>query len=267
MTTQPPPFEVLPPVGAPRAIVGHVPHSSTHVPSVERARLLVDDATLDRELLRLTDAHTDRLFAWIRDLGGTLVVNRTSRLVVDPERFPDDTQEPMATVGQGAVYTRTTDGQPLRTPDDTERARLLATFFEPYHAALTAAVQAQLTRDGQCLVLDGHSFATVPLPSEADQDPERPDLSLGTDPFHTPNALVEALALRLRDQGFRVMVDRPFAGTIVPLRWYGTDPSVTSVMLEVRRGLYMDEATGEPLPAFDDVAARLEQGVGLALGF
>jgi N-formylglutamate amidohydrolase len=116
-------------------------------------------------------------------------------------------------------------------------------------------------------VLDCHSFATIPLPSEADQDPERPDVCLGTDPFHTPNELVEALALRLRGEGFRVAVDRPFAGTIVPLRWYGTDPRVTSVMLEVRRGLYMDEATGEPLGAFDDVAARLEGAVGLALGF
>ena len=267
MTIQPPPFEVLAPTGVPRAIVGHVPHASRHVPAAERARLTVDDATLDGELLRLTDAHTDRLFAWIRDLGGTVVVNRTSRLVVDPERFPDDAAEPMARVGQGAVYTRTTDGGRLRPDDPAERSRLLATWFEPYHAALTATVEATLAAFGRCLVIDGHSFATVPLPSEADQDPDRPDVCLGTDGFHTPPALADALALRLRDAGFRVMVDSPFAGTLVPLRWYGTDARVTSVMLEVRRGLYMDEATGEPLRSFDDVAARLEQAVGLALGF
>jgi N-formylglutamate deformylase len=267
MTTALPPFEVLAPTGVPRAIVGHVPHASRHVPAAERARLLADDATLAAELLRLTDAHTDRLFAWIRDVGGTLVVNRTSRLVVDPERFPDDAAEPMATVGQGAVYTRTTDGEPLRADDPDERARLLATWFEPYHAALIAVVESTLARFGRCLVLDGHSFATVPLPSEADRAPDRPDVCLGTDAFHTPPALTDALALRLRDAGFRVAVDTPFAGTLVPLRWYGTDARVTSVMLEVRRGLYVDEATGEPLDAFRDVAARLEHAVGLALGF
>ena len=267
MTDQPPPFEVLAPTGVPRAIVGHVPHASRHVPGQERALLLVDDAVLDRELLRLTDAHTDRLFAWIRDLGGTLVANRTSRLVVDPERFPDDAAEPMARVGQGAVYTRTTDGERLRDDDPAERERLLRTWFEPYHAALTRVVGEHLDRFGGCLVLDGHSFATVPLPSEADQTPDRPDVCLGTDAVHTPGTLVAALIQRLGDAGFRVAVDRPFAGTLVPLRWYGADPRVTSVMLEVRRGLYMDEATGEPLPVFDDVAARLEQAVGLALGF
>ena len=185
----------------------------------------------------------------------------------DPERFPDDAREPMARVGQGAVYTRTTLGAPLRPDDPAERARLLSTWFEPYHAALTAGAAVQLERDGRCLVLDGHSFATVPLPSEPDQDPDRPDVCLGTDAFHTPPALGEALAARIQEAGFRVAVDRPFAGTLVPLRWYGTDPRVTSVMLEVRRGLYMDESTGEPLPAFDDVAARLEGAVGLALGF
>ena len=267
LTTQPPPFEVLAPTGVPRAIVGHVPHASRHVPAAERARLTVDDATLDAELLRLTDAHTDRLFAWIRDLGGTLVVNRTSRLVVDPERFPDDAAEPMARVGQGAVYTRTTGGAPLRKDDADERARLMTTWFQPYHAALTATVEAALAAFGRCLVIDGHSFATVPLPSEAVQVPDRPDVCLGTDAFHTPPALAEALALRLRDAGFLVAVDTPFAGTLVPLRWYGTDARVTSVMLEVRRGLVMDEATGQPIDGFGDVAARLEQAVGLALGF
>ena len=85
-----PAFEVLGPRPRARPIVGHVPHASLHIPPGERGGILLDDAALAAELLRLTDAHTDRLFAWIRDLGGTLLVNRVSRLVVDPERFPDD---------------------------------------------------------------------------------------------------------------------------------------------------------------------------------
>ena len=262
--TEPFAFEVLGPVGDARPIVGHVPHASTRIPPTERAGLLVDDAALAAELLRLTDAHTDLLFAWLRDLGASLMVNRISRLVVDPERFPDDAQEPMARVGQGAVYTRTIDGAPLRRLDPGERHRLLETWFEPYHAALTALVDQTLERFDRCLVVDGHSFATVPLPSEADQDSDRPDVCLGTDPFHTPAALVDALRSALDHEGFRVAVDRPFSGSLVPLRWYGTDPRVTSVMLEIRRGTYMDEATGKPQPAFDDVAARLRRAVTAA---
>ena len=85
-----PAFEILGPTAAARPIVGHVPHASLHIPPGERRGILLDDDALAAELLRLTDLHTDRLFAWIRDLGGTLFVNRVSRLVVDPERFPDD---------------------------------------------------------------------------------------------------------------------------------------------------------------------------------
>jgi N-formylglutamate amidohydrolase len=259
------PFEILPPLAAARPIVGHVPHASTHVPPAERRGILLDEGALARELLRLTDAHTDRLYAWIRELGGSLLVNRVSRLVVDPERFVDDAAEPMAAVGQGAVYTRTTDGRPLRGGDPATRSGLLARWYEPYHAALEREVDAALGAFGRCLVLDGHSFASAPLPSEPDQDPDRPDVCIGTDPFHTPRGLVDGLRTALEAEGFRVAVDRPFAGTLVPLRWYGIDPRVASVMLEVRRGTYMDEATGEPLAAFDEVAARLRRAVVAAL--
>jgi predicted N-formylglutamate amidohydrolase len=37
-----------------------------------------------------------------------------------------------------------------------------------------------------------------------------------------------------------------FIGTYVPLEQFGTDQRVHSVMIEIRRDLYMDEATGEP---------------------
>ena len=261
-----PAFDVLGPSAVARPIVGHVPHASFHIPPAERGGILLDDDALAAELLRLTDLHTDRLFAWIRDLGGTLFVNRVSRLVVDPERFPDDAREPMARVGQGAVYTRTADGDAIRHDDPAARSRLMTRWYEPYHAALEGLVARTLDAFGTCLVIDAHSFATVPLTSEPDQDPDRPDVCLGTDPFHTPRALVAAFAAALVDEGFRVAVDRPFSGTLVPLRWYGTDRRVTSIMLEVRRGTYMDERTGEPLEGFHDVAARLRRAVERGIG-
>ena len=258
-------FDVLGPSTAARPIVGHVPHSSVHIPPGERGGILLDDAALAAELLRLTDFHTDRQFAWIRDLGGTLLVNRVSRLVVDPERFPDDAREPMAGVGQGAVYTRTADGDPLRAFDADERARLMTRWYEPYHAALEGLVAATIDEFGACLLLDAHSFATIPLPSEPDQDPARPDVCLGTDPFHTPRALVAGLAAALAEEGLAVAVNRPFSGSLVPLRWYAVDPRVRSIMLEVRRGTYMDERTGEPLAGFEAAAGRLRRAVARAI--
>jgi hypothetical protein len=43
------------------AIVLHIPHASRYVPAEARKDLLVDDAALERELFRMTDARTDRL--------------------------------------------------------------------------------------------------------------------------------------------------------------------------------------------------------------
>ena len=56
----------------------------------------------------MTDHHTDALFACVLERGGAALVNRLSRLVVDPERFPDDEHEPMARVGMGSTRGRMT---------------------------------------------------------------------------------------------------------------------------------------------------------------
>jgi len=260
-----PPRSIIGPPGMASPIVANIPHASTAIPSEVRARLLVSDEALARELVRMTDWHTDTLFAFTGRLGATRLVNGVSRLVVDPERFTDDAQEPMAAVGQGAVYTRTSDGSALRELIDGERDALLGTYFSPYHSDLAGLVREHLATDGRCLLVDCHSFATQPLASEPDQTPGRPDVCIGTDAFHTPPALVYALVAGLASEGFAVAVDRPFAGTIVPLSAYQLDRRVASVMIEVRRGLYCDEATGEPLPGFGEVEAKLARAVASAL--
>jgi N-formylglutamate amidohydrolase len=236
-----------------------VPHAGTWIPPDLRADLLVDDGDLAHELLVMTDHHADSLFGWLACHGATALVNQWSRLVLDPERFEDPGRESMERVGQGVVYTRTADGRVLRGDDAAERQRLVELLYRPWHEMLSRLVDEALTTWDECLVVDCHSFGTLPLPSEADRSPDRPDVCVGTDPFHTPDALAEALEQALRAQGFRVRRDSPFSGALVPAERYRQDRRVRSVMLEVRRGLYCDEAPGELLRAWRDVAARLER--------
>ena len=44
---------------------------------------------------------------------------------------------------------------------------------------------------------------------------------------------------------------------IVPLPFFGREPRLASLMIEVNRKLYMDEGTGERLPSYAAVKAAL----------
>ena len=114
--------------------------------------------------------------------------------------------------------------------------------------ALTPAVE--LHDCGRCIIIDAHSFPAVPLPYEACS--ERPDFCLGTDSFHTPYPLLRTCYTFLRGCGLEVAVNRPFSCTIVPLEHLHSDTSVSSVMIEVNRRLYMT-ADGSKTDSFSDM--------------
>lgn len=240
-------------------IVIHVPHASTVIPDQIRSTLCLTDAELRQELLVMTDRYTDEIFSPPSDVAST-VVFPVSRLVVDPERFADDKSEPMAEEGMGAVYTRTSKGVSLRHGlSDGDRQSLLSTYYEPHHQSLAAAIREALTAHGKCLMVDAHSFSSKPLPHEPDQTPNRCQICLGTDDFHTPPWLVEWLAETIEKRGFAVDVNRPFSGTLVPTEFYRNNRHVLSIMIEINRSLYMDEATGLRLPGFHQFQSQLRQ--------
>ncbi|MCG8086109.1 MAG: N-formylglutamate amidohydrolase [Candidatus Thiodiazotropha taylori] len=225
--------------------VFHIPHSSTFIPVEYREKLLLSDQELSLELLRMTDWHTDDLFSGAVTESDTVIKFGYSRLMVDPERFEDKTKETMTKVGIGVIYERTSDQRVLRSaPTIEERETLLSQFYRPHHASLEAAVSAELTSTGRALIVDCHSFPSKALPYETDQQTNRPDICIGTDDFHTPSSISENLKSAFELLGYSVELNRPFAGTIVPMAYYRRHPQVYSVMLEINRSLYIDESSG-----------------------
>lgn len=237
----------------------HIPHSSTLVPEDARGAIAFTDGDLERELLEMTDWYTDELFNL--PAGEALTVRYpVSQLVLDPERFVDDTQEPMASRGMGVVYTRTSRGEVLRhNPTPIERTSLIQRYYIPHHARLQEAVDAALAQWGGCIVIDCHSFPSRPLPYEEDQRPRRPQICIGTDSYHTPPWLTEVATGLFRSAGFSVALNQPFAGALVPAAYLACHPRVLAVMIELNRGIYMDESTGERLPGFGALAAELRR--------
>lgn len=233
--------------GAPVSrVLLHVPHSALAIPSEIRSEILLSDAQLESELLAMTDAHT-ALIAQEAMRGSTtppwMFTNLLSRLVIDPERFPDGREE-MEKVGMGAVYTRTSTGMELRLPSPSARQELLQRYFDPYAATFTELVQRRLEANGEVTIIDVHSYATLALPYELHSAGARPAICLGTDPDHTPAWLVDA-ARHAFVSFDDIEVNSPFSGTYVPLAHYERAGNVRSIMIEIRRDQYMNEVTGQ----------------------
>ena len=113
-------------------IIIHVPHSSPFIPPEIRKDILLSEDELESELLGMTDWYTDE-FAAIGEKCGNIIKNDFSRLVVDPERFRDDSNEIMSATGMGAVYVSTSKRKPLRKLSDRKRELLLKKYYDPYH--------------------------------------------------------------------------------------------------------------------------------------
>ena len=232
-------FTVLPgDEGSP--VVIHVPHSSRLIPPDIRADLMLTDKELAEELDEASDTATDEIaiaaLAHVR-LRPTMVINHLSRLVIDPERFSEG--DPAEVFGRGAVYTRTCSGAPLRAEPYPRRAELIDAYFRPYAAAVTDAVENRLNACGRAIVIDLHSYPEKPSAFE-DAAAARPPLCIGTDPRHTPPWLIAAARGAFTSLG-EISENTPYSGTYVPLRYYGTDDRVSSVMIEVRRDTYLSD--------------------------
>lgn len=238
-------------------LIIHVPHASTAIPSDALADFSVPEGDLKSHVARMTDHFTDRLFA-LEGEGVTTVAFPINRIVLDPERFECDTDEPMAAQGQGVLYHRGADGSVIRPVLSTaRRSELLERWYRPHHERLTAAVDDGLAGFGRVLIIDAHSFPDDPLPLDLNQSTPRPDACIGTEKVHTPMALIEAARSWCREHGWSLGVDAPYAGTLVPLKHYGKSPNVWSIMVEINRARYMRLERGMPVPSerFDETRA------------
>jgi N-formylglutamate deformylase len=254
-----PGYRVLP-GSALSSVVLHVPHGSRRVPESARERILLDGPALATELDLMTDTDTDLLAEHAALAAGErpwIFENLVSRLVVDPERFPDEREE-MRAVGMGAVYTRTSHGEVLRAEDPAYTRSLLEEFFDPYARAMTDLVEERLAVTGRAVIIDVHSYPSQALPYELHGTGVRPAVCLGTDGFHTPGRLLDAARAAFGECGESAL-NTPFGGCYVPLRHYGSSREVSALMIEIRRDTYLTEPAGPRTAGFAALARALTE--------
>ncbi len=104
-------------------LILHIPHASTGIPLSDG--YVVSLSKMNEEVLKLTDWHTDDLFAF----EGITVKAEFSRVFCDTERFADDSKEIMAQVGMGVLYEKCDDGTPFREVHKGLRERILQKYY------------------------------------------------------------------------------------------------------------------------------------------
>ena len=222
-------------------LVLNIPHASTWIPQDCFPKFSDEYRILKEDQLYMTDWYTDELFC---NGLGIPVIAPVSRMVCDTERFRADADEPMSRIGMGVCYETTSDLKHRIEITGEHREHVLKDYYDPYHRILEQTVERAKDARGHVFLMDCHSFSPVPLPYETDKKPDRPDICIGTDWYHTPGQIGEWACAFFRRRGYRVSMDRPYSGTIVPMKHYHKD-RIISLMVEVNRGLYLKEGTNE----------------------
>lgn len=214
-------------------IVLHIPHSSTVIPITDG--YVDEDAEIQHEINLLTDWFTDELF----DLPFLKVVAPFSRIFCDVERFDDDSLEIMAQYGMGMCYTHTDNGTLMRKVSPELRMKIKSEYYNQHHNLLEKLTSETLSKHGQAIIIDCHSYPDMPPYRDLNQELPRPDFCIGTDEFHTPEKLRSSVFDFLIKRGYQVKINNPYSGTLIPMKYYGQNKNIIGIMIEVNRKLYM----------------------------
>lgn len=232
-----------------------IPHAGTLLPPD-----LWDRLTDDSRPLPDTDWFVARLYAFARDLGATLLIAKTSRLVADLNRPRDD--QPLYTATQtrlmsGVLPSQCFSGAAVyrdgKEPDEVEKAARLALYWQPYHDLLRGSIESIRQQHGHVILLDAHSIRSeVPLLF----DGLLPHLNLGSNAGSSacPSLLDRATRV-LQGSGYTLVVDGRFKGGYITRHYGQPDQQIHALQLEIAQRAYMNESP----PHWDESRAQALQ--------
>ncbi len=272
-----PPFQVHAPRQQTSPILVASPHSGCLYPAdfIAASRLAFND------LRRSEDSFVDELFEDATGTGIPLLRATFPRAYCDVNREPWEldplmfaeklppwcnTQSARVLAGFGTIARLVSSGEPIYHAKLTfaEAEQRIRRCWHPYHDALTRLIDDTLAAHGVCLLLDAHSMPSLHglKPTDAQhprpQQSTEPDFVLG-DAYGTSCAqsVTQFIERFLRDRGFRVRRNDPYAGGYVT-RHYGRPSNQVHVLqLEICRSLYIDESRFEKLAAFTEIRVTL----------
>ena len=226
--------------GSAPLIIG-LPHTGTDIPSPIEARM-----TSPWLARKDADWWVDRLYDFAVDLDATLVRTAISRSVIDVNRDPSGASLYPGMTTTGLCPTETFDGEPLyrsgEAPDEAEIAERRHTFFDPYHAALTAQIE-RLRAAGPVVLYDAHSIRSrVPRLFEG----ELPQFNIGDNMGATcAPALTQAVEAACAITGQTHVLNGRFKGGWTTRHYGRPEAGIHAIQMELADRGYMVDPEGD----------------------
>lgn len=246
-----------------------VPHDGTVVPDEIAMRL-----TPEARRVPDTDWHVARLYAFVRELGASMIVPRHSRYVIDLNRGEDDVSLYPGQNTTGLCPIVCFSGDPVYLPgqgptEDEVRARI-ERYWRPYHLALREELERIHAAHGRVVLWEGHSIrGEVPFLFEG----RLPDLNLGTagGTSCSPGMQAGLESVLAAQDAYSYVVNGRFKGGHITRHYGASADGIDAVQLEISQRCYMDEASFEYAPARAEALQRqirtlLEHAIGHAAG-
>ncbi|WP_417481948.1 N-formylglutamate amidohydrolase [Maricaulis sp.] len=220
------------------------------------------------QLRRSEDAYVDRLIDGAANSGASLVCALFPRVFIDANRgrgeldtgmFRDriglraDPPSRRVACGLGVIPRVGADGQVLyrRRLQSEEAHTRLATYYEPYHAALDQLIAETREAFGYAVVLDMHSMPAHSAPGV--------DFVLG-DRFgqSCDPRVTAAIEAGLRGQGYVAVRNTPYAGGHTTEHYGKPATGVHVIQIEINRGLYLHESRVMPTADFEIFREKIQ---------
>jgi N-formylglutamate deformylase len=253
----------------PVRLVYDSPHSGRQYPTGWRTK-----ATRE-ELRRGEDAYVDELLSGATAHGAMVLDETVPRCYIDVNRAASDIDAELLAEpwpgpvvpsdktrrGLGLIRRFVVPGVEINVGPLTvaEVRRRIADVYDPYHAALRAAIAAVREANGACWHVNWHSMKSVGNAMTPDgPGARRPDFVVSDrDGASASPELTSLVVETLRDMGYRVSGNDPYKGGTIVEQLGDPARGVHSIQVEINRALYLDELTVEKTDGFTPLANAL----------
>jgi N-formylglutamate deformylase len=234
-----------------RPLLVSIPHAGTEVPADIRRRL-----TTAASALPDTDWFVDRLYAFARDLGASIITARYSRYVVDLNRASDSSSLYPGAATSPVCAESTFDGRPVYVeggrPDAAEIDARVRDYWRPYHARIATELDSIRARHGAALLWDAHSIeSSIPALFAG----TLPEFNFGTrDDASCPREMAASLlGIVVQDGRYSSVLNGRFKGGYITQHYGQPAQKIFAVQLELAQRAYMDEV---PTPVWNPRRAQ-----------